>query len=196
MKRAGILFAALFAIMLLGQTAKADSTDPGVIVNKTDPEATVYDGLGPLMVPWSSTGFTMSFVYEADAANPDPAEQLDSLTVDLTGVPTADNLVFQCYSDIWVNCASGALFSTVSDGTVTYQFVFSDPTPGEGGTCNNSLPPALSCPGFLSLGDQFTASLVIPEPSTSTLLVLGLLSLLAFVTLGRSRGWRLSRPIA
>jgi len=196
MKRSGIFLAAVFAIMLLGHTTKADSTDPGVIVNKSDPEATVYDGLGPLIVPWSSTGFTMAFVYEADAANPDPAEQLDSLTVDLTGVPTADNLVFQCYSDVWVNCAGGAVFSTVSDGTVTYQFVFSDPTPGEGGTCNNSLPPAQSCPGFLSLGDQFTATLDVPEPSTPTLLVLGLLFLFAFVTFGRNRGWRMLHPTA
>lgn len=179
MKRFGMFLVVMFLVVSV-RAANADSTDPGVIVNKSDPEATTYDGSGPLMIAYSPTGFTLSFVYQGDPENPSPAPQLDSLTVDLTGVPTDENLVFQCYSDVWVNCETGALFSTINDGTVTYQFVFSDPTPGVGGTCDNSLPPAQSCPGYLNLGDMFTASLQVPEPSTLALLALGLSCLFAF----------------
>jgi hypothetical protein len=191
MKLSRLLLVVAMAAMsmpMLSAVAKADGlADPRIIVDGPGDPA-VYDGAGPLDLTFSATGFDLGFIYQPDGSSPsDPSgPNLNSLVIDLSEVPVGD--VFQCNSDIWVECSLGVI-GVDQDGTLVYAISFDDlfpgtNTPGEGGPCQNNTPAGGTCPGFLAPEQTFDAALITPEPSTVLLLVGGLIPLVAF---GRKR---------
>lgn len=171
MKASRLLLAIVFVVSI-AVAAKADGTDPTIITH-TDPSETVtaYEG-GPLTESFTATGFSM-------VLQDDETQNLDSLTLNLTGVPVGD--LFECFTNIWVECTSGttAIDSENDTETVTFQFddLFDGGTAGSSGPCQNNGSAGGTCPGFLVKGDEFSLALVTPEPSTAGLLLCGLIPL-------------------
>jgi hypothetical protein len=175
----------LWVVILIGLSAavaKADGlNDPRIIIHLTGDPAP-YDGSAPLVESFTDGGFSLGFVYTGST-------NLNQLVLNLTNVPIGE--IFQCFTDVWVGCAFGVTSFDSETQTLTYTFLFSDPTPGVGGACQNNSPAGGTCPGFLAPGDTFSVTLATPEPSTMLLLLAGLVPLLGF---GRKR-WRASRAV-
>jgi hypothetical protein len=162
-----VAIALALALLVPVGIAKADSADPGVIINGRGPSpigsycdnCVDYDGNGPLILTMSMEDITYT--------GEDPLYSLDVWLVRIAG----DS--YQCFSNIYVSC-------DVNFGTQGGRnYVMLDYS-GEG-TCQHDMGQDGFCPGVIEPGGEFTSQITgTPEPGTTSLIVIGMLPLMVF----------------